>query len=146
MSEDSSNNNTTEPINVHPPSMEVENFISYLLNGNRNLARNYRASPANFINSTNISHIPIIRPPPIVMPSTTDTSENEIDDEIPIMGDDFFAEEDNEDDIIHDISRNTSSLPNLNAEQDLYLRFLEDILQLPPLAGLGTNQQRSFRN
>ena len=138
MSEDSSNNNTTESINHYPPSMEAENFLSYLLNGNRNITRDYRNSPSNFLNSTNISHIPIIRPPPpIVIPSTIDTSENEIDDEI----DNELA------DMIHDISRNTSSLlPNLNAEQDLYLRFLEDILQLPPLAGLGNNQQRSFRN
>jgi len=134
MSEDSSNNNTTEPINHHPPSMEAENFLSYLLNGNMNIARDYRNSPANFINSTNISHIPIIRPPPIIsIPSTRDISDNEIEHELT--------------DMIHDISRNTSNLlPNLNAEQDLYLRFLEDILQLPPLTGLGNNQQRSIRN
>ena len=132
MSEDSSNNNTTEPINDYPPSMEAENFLSYLLNGNRNITRDYRNSPSNFINSTDISHIPNIRPP-IVIPSNIDMSDNELENELANM--------------IHDISRNTSSLlPNLNAEQGLYLRFLEDILQLPPLAGLGNNQQRSFRD
>ena len=61
MSEDSSNNNTTEPINISPPSMETVEFLSYILGGESILNRDYRASPYNFVNNTNRPYIPMRR-------------------------------------------------------------------------------------
>jgi len=121
MSEDSSNNITTEPINIEPPSMEAVDFLSYILGVDSN--RDYRASPRNFVNTTNTSYIPMRRRS--VIPNNIETILNDPSDNVTY---------------INDMSNNST------AEQDLYLRFLEDILHLPPLTGLGGNQQQSFRN
>ena len=121
MSEDSSNNITTEPINIEPPSMEAVDFLSYILGVDSN--RDYRASPRNFVNTTNTPYIPMRRRS--VIPNNIETILNDPSDNVTY---------------INDMSNNST------AEQDLYLRFLEDILHLPPLTGLGGNQQQSFRN
>ena len=131
MSEDSSNNITTEPINTSPPSMETVEFLSYILSGESILNRDYRASPYNFVNNTNRPYIPMRRrrAVPSNIETYLDISSNETTTNI-----------------INDMSDNSTTLPNLNAEEDLYRRFLEDILQLPPLGGLGGRQQQSFRD
>ncbi len=131
MSEDSSNNMTTEPINTVPPSMETVEFLSYILGGEGTRNRDHRASPYNFISNTNASYIPMRRRRMIIPPNIEtylDISSNETTTNI-----------------INDMSDN-NTFSSFNEEEDLYRRFLEDILQLPPLGGLGGRQQQSFRN
>ena len=130
MSEDSSNNNTTEPINISPPSMETVEFLSYILGGESILNRDYRASPFNFINNTNTPYIPMRRRRTI--PSNIETYLD-------------ISSNETTTNIINDTSDNNTS-SNFNAEEDLYQRFLEDILQLSPLGALGGRQQQSFRD
>jgi len=131
MSEDSSNNMTTEPTNTVPPSMETVEFLSYILGGEGTRNRDHRASPYNFISNTNASYIPMRRRRMIIPPNIEtylDISSNETTTNI-----------------INDMSDN-NTFSSFNEEEDLYRRFLEDILQLPPLGGLGGRQQQSFRN
>ncbi len=124
MSEDSSNNNITQSINPTPPSVEAVDFISYLLGIDNMNDRDNRASPINFTNSTNNSYVPIRRRYAMPIEPNLDTSSNET------------------------TSDTSSNETNLDTERDLYFRFLEDILQLPPLTGLrgGFSQQNNIRD
>ena len=130
MSEDLSNNNITQSINSIPPSVEGIDFISYLLGTDATHDRDNRASPINFINSTNNLYTPIRRRNAMPIESNIDTSSNETTTNI------------------NDIFDSSSNQTNLNAERDLYFRFLEDILQLPPLTGLrgGHSRQPNIRD
>ena len=114
MSEDSSNNMTTEPINTVPPSMETAEILSYILGGEGTRNRDHRASPYNFISNTNASYIPMRRRRMIIPPNIEtylDISSNETTTNI-----------------INDMSDN-NTFSSFNEEEDLYRRFLEDILQ-----------------
>lgn len=130
MSEDLSNNNITQSINPTPPSVEGIDFISYLLGTDATHDRDNRASPINFINSTNNLYAPIRRRNTMPIESNIDTSSNETTTNI------------------NDIFDSSSNQTNLNAERDLYFRFLEDILQLPPLTDLrgGHSHQTNIRD
>ena len=77
MSEDLSNNNITQSINSIPPSVEGIDFISYLLGTDATHDRDNRASPINFINSTNNLYAPIRRRNAMPIESNIDTSSNE---------------------------------------------------------------------
>ena len=131
MSEDSSNNNITQSINSTPPSVEAVDFISYLLGIDNMNDRDNRASPINFTNSTNNSYIPIRRRYAMPIEPNLDTSSNETTSNI-----------------INNTSDTSSNETNLDTERDLYFRFLEDILQLPPLTGLrsGYSNQNNIRD
>jgi hypothetical protein len=131
MSSDQSNNNITEPLINNTPSMETLDFFQYVMDSTMDIEHNI---PSNFIssflnrmdgssNSTNMEDImpPIqsIRPPPVQWTNDiwssliSDTSSNSID---------------------NDLSNNI----NYN-NADVYIRFLEDMLQLPPLTITNNN-------
>ena len=131
MSEDSSNNNITQSINSTPPSVEAVDFLSYLLGIDNMNDRDNRASPINLTNRTHNSYIPIRRRYAMPLEPNLDTSSNETTSNI-----------------INNTSDTSSNETNLDADRDLYFRFLEDILQLPPLTGLrgGFSQQNNIRD
>ncbi len=154
MSTDQSNNNTTEPLEEYTPSMEARDFFGYIMNNdfsrNRRIPNNI--ADLNFINSflnttdsihdnsTDITHgLPINSTPyssliqlinnnnqslsmtepttepttaPTTVPTTAPTRSGSPNNPIPL-----------------DISNNAN----------IYTRFLEDILQLPPLTMTNTN-------
>jgi len=131
MSEDSSNNNITQSINSNPPYVEAVDFISYLLGVDNMNDRDNRASPIDFTNSTNNSYIPIRRRYAMPIEPNLDSSSNETTSNI-----------------INNTSDTSSNQTNLDNDRELYFRFLEDILQLPPLTGLrgGFSQQNNIRD
>ena len=98
-------NNITQSINSTPPSVEAVDFLSYLLGIDNMNDRDNRASPINFTNSTNNSYVPIRRRYAMPIEPNLDTSSNET------------------------TSDTSSNETNLDADRDLYFRFLEDILQ-----------------
>ena len=133
MSTDPSNNIIQEPPINNTPSMETQDFFQYVMN--RTMDIEHEAPNSNFIssflnrldsNSTNMEDImppiqSILPPPPlqwtnnILSSFSSDTSSNSTD---------------------------TDSSNNINYDNtNLYMRFIEDILQLPPL----TTSTNNFR-
>lgn len=136
MSSDPSNNNITEPLINNTPSMETRDFFQYVMNHTMDIEHNI---PSNFIssflnrmdgssNSTMEDIIPpiqSIRPPPVQWANDIwssfipDTSSNSTD---------------------NDLSNNI----NYN-NGNVYIRFLEDMLQLPPLTITNNNLSTLLR-
>lgn len=133
MSTDPSNNIIQEPPINNTPSMETQDFFQYVMN--RTMDIEHETPNSNFIssflnrldsNSTNMENImppiqSILPPPPlqwtnnILSSFSSDTSSNSTD---------------------------TDSSNNINYDNvNLYMRFIEDILQLPPL----TTSTNNFR-
>ena len=133
MSTDPSNNIIQEPPINNTPSMETQDFFQYVMNRTMDIEQEPQNS--NFIssflnrldsNSTNMEDImppiqSILPPPPlqwtnnILSSFSSDTSSNSTD---------------------------TDSSNNINYDNvNLYMRFIEDILQLPPL----TTSTNNFR-
>ena len=140
MSHDSSSNNTISSTNNYPSSMETVNFLSYLLGENEILNRDSRASPINFINDTTIY-------PNIFFRNRLSRRRIPLHNRYNMTN--YYS---NHDASNHDASNNDASLdvssstPNAinNTSENIYTRFLEDILQLPILP-IAENQQQTFR-
>jgi len=136
MSNDPSNNNIQEPLINNTPSMETLDFFQYVMNRTMDIEHDEQNS--NFIssflnhmdsssNSTNIEDIIQSIPPPppvqwtnnILSSLVSDTSSNSTE--------------------INDPSNNMN-YDNVN----MYMRFIEDILQLPPLTTTNNNNFRTL--
>ena len=136
MSNDPSNNNIQEPPINNTPSMETQDFFQYVMNRTQRMDIEHDIPNSNFIssflnhmdnssNSTNMEDIYYNQfpsgPPPVQWTNNIwssfvpDTSSNS-------------TEIDND-------SSNNINYDNAN----VYARFIEDILQLPPLAAMNTN-------
>ncbi|RZD42443.1 MAG: hypothetical protein CXT73_03040 [Methanobacteriota archaeon] len=134
MSTDPSNNNITESLINNTPSMESQDFFQYVMNHTMNIEHDI---PSNFISSflnrmdnSNSTMEDIMRPRPSIPPPVQwandilssfipDTSSNITD---------------------NDLSNNI----NYN-NADVYIRFLEDMLQLPPLTITNNNLSTLLR-
>ena len=134
MSNDPSNNNILEPQINNTPSMETRDFFQYVMNRTQRMQIENDMPNSNFIssflnhidnssNSTSMENIfPIQSPPPPVQ-----------------WANDMWSS------LIPDTSSNSTEIDNdlsnnINYDNaDVYIRFLEDILQLPPLAAMSTN-------
>ena len=131
MSTDPSNNNITESLINNTPSMETQDFFQYVMNRTMNMEHDI---PSNFISSflnrmdnsnSTMEDIMPPRPPPvqwandILSSFIPDTSSNSTD---------------------NDLSNNI----NYN-NADVYIRFLEDMLQLPPLTITNNNLSTLLR-
>ena len=134
MSNDPSNNNILESQINNTPSMETRDFFQYVMNRTQRMQIENNIPNSNFIssflnhidnssNSTSMENIfPIQSPPPPVQ-----------------WANDMWSS------LIPDTSSNSTEIDNdlsnnINYDNaDVYIRFLEDILQLPPLAAMSTN-------
>ena len=105
MSSDLSNNNITEPIISSTPSMETLDFFQYAMNRTMEHTHQIQSepSPSSFISSFLNRMDNISNSTNILSSFIPDTSDN---------------------DLSNNINHNNA---------DVYIRFLEDILQLPPI-------------
>ena len=137
MSNEPSNNNITEQQINNTPSMETLDFFQYVMNRTQRMQIENDMPNSNFIssflnhmdnssNSTNMENIfPLNRPIPNTPPIQ--------------WTNDIWSS------LVGDTSSNSTEIDNDSSNNinydnaDVYMRFLEDILQLPPLAAMSTN-------
>ena len=142
MSNEPSNNNITEPQINNTPSMETLDFFQYVMNRTQRMQIENDMPNSNFIssflnrmdnssNSTNMENI---------FPMQINSLNRSIPNTPPIQWtNDMWSS------LVRDTSSNSTEIDNDSSNNinydnaDVYMRFLEDILQLPPLAAMSTN-------